>query len=115
MDVPKADEPEEPPETPALRALRRLVTLLMAVLIVGMVAVTAALVIGLGRLGGGAGAIDAAALALPEGHAVTALGRGEGTVLVLTEGPDGAETLRAFEAATGRALSATPIRRTPER
>ncbi len=90
----------------------------MAVLILGMVAVSAAIVIGLGRLSSGGEAaglapVAAAEIALPEGHAVLALGRSGGEVLILTRGPDGAETLRAIDAETGRLRSTTPIVRIP--
>jgi hypothetical protein len=126
------EDGEELPETPALRQLRRLVTLLMGVLIVGTITVSAALVIRLGGVGihgaDGEPAADAAAgtapdavppappvpaLALPEGHAVTGLGRGGGELLVITRDPAGAETLRAFDAATGAPRSAAPVRRVP--
>jgi len=101
------------PEPPQVRRLRLLVTTLMVVLILGMVIVVAAMVVRLGLLNAPAPTVPIAAeaLALPQGHEVVSLGRGEGQVLVLTRAPDGTETLRAFDAVTGEQVSATPVTR----
>jgi len=101
------------------------VTLLVAVMIGGVITVAATLVIRLSALDGGGRApepvadpippqipapIAAEALVLPEGARITAIGRSGTEILVATEGPEG-EVLRVFDAGTGRAVSATPIRR----
>jgi hypothetical protein len=103
------------PEPPQVRRLRRLVSLLILVLIGGMLVVAAAMVAQLGAFRAAPEAplapISAGALALPAGAEVIALGRGPGEVLILTRSPDGVETLRAFDAATGAERSATPIQR----
>ncbi|MGF1446399.1 MAG: DUF6476 family protein [Pikeienuella sp.] len=105
---------EDLPEPPQIRRLRWLVSALLAVLIVGMISVSAAVVIGIGRIGGDAekeGQIAADEIALPQGYQVTALGRGGGDVLILAEGPDGVERLFAYSAETGVLRSVTLVRR----
>lgn len=92
----------------------------MIVLIAGMITVSAALVIRLG-LGGPTTPAPAAlgepvaagALTLPVGARIRAVGRAPGEVLLVTQGADGAEHLRAFDAATGAPRSVTEIRREP--
>lgn len=103
------------PEPPQVRRLRRLVSLLILVLIGGMLVVVAAMVVQLGVFRAAPqvplGPISADAFTLPTGAEVVALGRGPSEVLILTRSPDGVETLRTFDAATGAERSATQIRR----
>lgn len=77
-----------------------------------MVVVSATLVIRLTRAPGAA-PVTADEIALPAGHAVVALGQGEGTLILLTRAPEGAEVLRVFDAGTGAPLSETRVRRSP--
>lgn len=107
---------DDTPEPAPVRRLRVLVTTLMIVLIGGMITVAGALVIRLGLTGGSGGTaalapVSAERLLLPEGAEIRALGRAPGEVLVVTRGPDGAERLHIFDAATGAARSRTPIER----
>jgi hypothetical protein len=106
---------EDLPEPPQLRRLRRLVSLLMLVLIGGMVVVAAAMVIQLGALEDQREAvlepISAESFLLPDGAGIVTIGHAPGEVLMVTRAPDGSETLRVFDAASGGELSATPIRR----
>lgn len=81
-----------------------------------MITVSGALVIRLGGLGAAGaadapGPVSAEAILLPDGAEISAIGRSGKDVLVVTRGPDGAEHLRLFDAATGRELSATLILR----
>lgn len=96
-----------------MRRLRLLVTTLMVVLILGMVTIVAAMVVRLGLMDvpGAPAPITAESLVLPEGHDVVSIGRGGGEVLILTRSPDGVETLRTFDAATGEPVSATSVTR----
>lgn len=117
MLPPPPDLDEELPEPIALRRLRLLVTTLLIVLIVGFVTIVVTLVIRLsadgviGDVGQMAGPVGAEALILPEGEVISSVGQGAGTVLVVTRGVDGAETLRVFDATDGTQMSATPILR----
>lgn len=108
-------EDETLPEPAPVRQLRRLVSLLIIVLIAGVLTVSITLVIRLKSLGGGEAGLQAViaapGLAVPPGEAVVALGRAGAEILLLTRAGDGAETLRAYDAATGEPRSATPIRR----
>ncbi len=80
-----------------------------------MLVVAAAMVVRLGLFEGQSeaapGPVSAEAFTLPEGAEVVAIGHAPGEVLLLTRGPDGAETLRVFDAASGAEKSATPVRR----
>ncbi|MEM7239255.1 MAG: DUF6476 family protein, partial [Pseudomonadota bacterium] len=104
-------------EPPSLRRLRLLVTVLTSVLIFGMLTMVGVFVIRLGGIGTVSAPsvaievpIAAEAFNLPADAEIVAIGRGQGTVLILTEGPEG-EVLRAFDATTGAARSTTPIAR----
>lgn len=107
--------PGDLPEPPQLRGLRRLVNLLLLVLIGGMLVVAVAMVVQLGALDGQRqavpGPIGAQSLPLPEGAEIVSIGRAPGEVMMVTRAPDGGETLRVFDAASGEEISATPIRR----
>ena len=98
-----------------MRRLRRLVSLLILVLIGGMLVVVVAMVVQLGALEGQREAvlepISAESFLLPDGATVVTVGHAPGEVLMVTRAPDGSETLRVFDAASGEEISATPIRR----
>jgi hypothetical protein len=112
---PPIRDDEDLPEPPQVRRLRHLVSTLMVVLIGGMLVVVVTMVLRLGLVGetgeAPAGPIDAAQFTLPKGAEVVSVGRGPDEVLILTRDVNGAETLRAFDAASGDEKSATPIMR----
>jgi len=101
------------PEPPQVRRLRLLVSLLMVVLIGGMLVVVAVMVIRLGTVGSAPklAPVTAEGLTLPAGAEVVAVGQGAGGVMFVTRDPQGAETLRVLDPASGAELSATPILR----
>lgn len=80
-----------------------------------MLVVAVAMVVQLGALDGQRqavpGPIGAQSFPLPEGAEIVSIGRAPGEVLMVTRAPDGGETLRVFDAASGEETSATPIRR----
>ncbi|MBY8974226.1 hypothetical protein KHP62_00305 [Rhodobacteraceae bacterium NNCM2] len=109
------NEPDDLPEPPALRRLRLLVTVLTSVLIIGMLTMVTIFVIRLGGIGtlstpSPQAPIEAESLTLPTGAEITAVGRGQKTVLITTEGPAG-EILHVFDAATGAPLSTIEVKR----
>ncbi|MEM9098407.1 MAG: DUF6476 family protein [Pseudomonadota bacterium] len=112
MSSPLQDPEEDFEEPPHLRRLRLLVTVLTSVLIFGMLAMVAIFVIRLGLPSGVVGdtPIQAERFVLPEGEAISALGRGSNTVLITVDGPKG-EVLYSFDAMSGKRISATPIAR----
>ncbi|MEM7240101.1 MAG: DUF6476 family protein [Pseudomonadota bacterium] len=117
MNAPLDLDDDEFVEPPSLRRLRLLVTVLTSVLIFGMLTMVGVFVIRLGGIGAVPApsaaieeSIAAEAFNLPVGAKIVAIGRGQGTVLIVTEGPEG-EILRTFDAATGAVRSATPIAR----
>lgn len=89
-------------------------TVLTSVLIIGMLTMIVVFVIqvlGAGRLATPPqAALSANDISLPAGAEITALGRGQSTLLITTEGPGG-EVLRVFDAATGAPVSTTTISR----
>ena len=101
------------PEPPQVRRLRLMVNVLLVVLMVGMLVVVAAMVLKLGAVGGAPklAPVTAEGLTLPAGADVIAVGQGRAGVLVVTRDAAGAETLRAFDPASGAQVSATPILR----
>jgi len=101
------------PEPPQVRRLRLMVNALLVVLMVGMLVVVMAMVLKLGGLGGTPklATITAQELTLPEGAEVVAVGQGGAGVLMITRDASGAETLRAFDPASGAQVSVTPITR----
>jgi hypothetical protein len=101
------------PEPPQVRRLRLMVNALLVVLMVGMLVVVGAMVLKLGALGSAPklAPITAEGLTLPEGAKVVAVGQGGSDILVITRDAAGAETLRAFDPASGAQVSATPIAR----
>ncbi len=123
MNAPQKNAPqpvggdEDPPEPPALRRLRLLVTVLTSVLIIGMLTMIVVFVIQVlgvtGRSPTPQASVSAEEITLPAGARITAIGRGQSTLLITTDGAGG-ETLRVFDAETGDPLSTTPIRRTPD-
>ena len=87
---------------------------LTAVLIVGVLAIAATIVIRLGFGVGEAfsgGPVRAERFVLPEAAEIVAVGRGQGTVLFVLRGPDGAEALHVFDAANGAPESRSAIAR----
>ena len=99
MSYAQENEPEDPPH---LRRLRRMVMALMVVLMAGIVTIAATIVIRLGFAGDEAAPVQAAQFAPPPGE-VEAVGRGEGTVLMVIRGADGARILAVFDQRTGGA------------
>ena len=85
----------------------------MVVLIVAVLAIAATIVIRFGLGLGGTPPLAADRIALPAGMEVVAIGRGEGTILFVLRGPDGAETLRAYDDRTGEPAGASAIGRRP--
>lgn len=90
-----------------------MVSALLVVLMAGMVVVVAAMVLKLGAVGGSPklAPVTAQGLTLPVGAEVVAVGQGGAGVLVITRDASGAETLRAFDPASGAQVSATAIAR----
>ena len=111
------DPEEDLPEPPHLRRLRLLVSTLTIVMILGMVAIVAILVIRLGGFGGASVLtattvpVTAEEFTLPAGHAITAIGRGAGHVLMVTRDAEGGEHLLSFHPATAELVSRAIITR----
>ena len=119
-DLPRAGghaaDDEALPEPAPIRRMRRLVTALLVVMILGMVVVSAALVSRLGVVMGGVAAPAGPgplpeAVALPAAAEIVAVGRAGGDLLIVTREADGAEHIRAFDAATGAPGPVTRVER----
>jgi len=87
-----------------------MVMVLLVVLMVGILTIAATIVIRLGFGGDAASGVAAEGLVLPAGE-ITSTGQGDGTVLFVVRGDDGAEKLYVFDAKSGTQLSATILRR----
>ena len=106
------DPDEELVEPPQVRRLRVLVMSLMVVLMLGIVTIAVTIVMRLGFMDApSAQKLTAEAIALPAQAEVTALGQGLQGVLVTVRMPDGSETLRLHDAATGALVRETRIER----
>ena len=101
--------PEGEAEPPQVRRLRQMVMVLIVVLILGFVAMVGTIVIRLG-VKGGAEAVTAENLRLPDGAEIVATGQGPGTLHVVVR-QDGSELLIVFDKDTGEELSRTRIER----
>ncbi len=113
--IKEAREEEDLPEPPKLRFLRRMVVALTATLMVGVLTIAAAIVITVSRDPAPAPLADGAELAervtLPAKETLISATLSAGVLTVATRGPDGAETLRMFDASTGEARGVVAVAR----
>lgn len=83
---------------------------LLVVLMLGIVTIAATIVIRLGFGGDAASGVAAEGLVLPAGEIIST-GQGDGTVLFVVRGDDGAEVLYVYDAKSGAQLSETQVNR----